>query len=61
MEILIEIGMFLLSFVILMLVGGMFQATVIDMEKKEPAVAWFFILMYTGIVYWLFFKMFLGQ
>ena len=61
MEILIEIGKFLLSFLFVAVAIGMVKATVIDMDKENPPLAIFFMLMYAGIIYWLFFKLLLGH
>jgi len=55
MDILIEVGKFGLVFLGVMLVLGCLQVTIFEMAEKEPIMAWFFTVMYTGVIYYFVF------
>ena len=55
MDILIEVGKFGLVFLGVLLGLGCLKVTVFDMAEKEPIMAWFFAVMYTGVIYYFVF------
>ena len=54
MDILIEIGKFGLVFFGVLVVLRCLKVTIFEMAEKEQGIAWFFIVMYTGVSITLF-------
>ena len=55
MDILIEVGKFGLVFLGVLLGLGCLKVTVFDMAEKEQGIAWFFTVIYAGVIYYFVF------